>query len=254
MKKTMLVLAMALVGLASCKKDDSYKAGIFKGPEMDVYHGKAWTWIRINSSGIIDQAAISINDDALNSVKIGTGNGGGDHQHNDNVVLKFHPFADGSVFRHVWLNWNPDGHPPAGIYNKPHFDLHFYMVGSAERETFVDPLKLDASLTASYLPLNYIGVDPVPTMGKHYIDVTSPELNGQPFTQTFIHGSYDGKLVFLEPMITLDFLKTTTAFERSLPQPAKFQRSGYYPTKMKVTKANGVTNIILDAFVYRQAS
>jgi hypothetical protein len=128
------------------------------------------------------------------------------------------------------------------------------MISSEERETHVDPVKLDAALTADYLPANHIGVDPVPTMGKHYVDVTSPELNGQPFTQTFIFGSYDSKLTFWEPMITLDFLKNTTNFERTIPQPAKFQKTGYYPTRMRVAKANGATNIILEGFVLRQAS
>ncbi len=253
MKKQFLILATALIGFASCKKDDVYKAGIFKGPEVPVYHGKAWTWININKSGMIEQVAISIDDSALNSVKTGAG-GGGTHQHEDNTVLKFHQFAGGSIFNHVWLNWNPEGHPPAGVYNKPHFDIHYYMTSPQERENYLDPAKLDAAMPAAYLPANYLGIDPVPTMGKHYVDVTSPELNGQPFTQTYILGSYDGKLVFLEPMITLDFLKATTNFERPLPQPAKFQKAGYYPTKMRVTKANGVTNIIMEAFVYRQAS
>lgn len=253
MKKIILIVSAVIVGLASCKKDDDTKGGIFKGPEASMHHGKAWTWIELNNLGVIERAAISINEAALNSVPVGHGNGGG-HQHDDNVILKFHPKAEATIFKHAWLNWNPDGHPPAGVYSVPHFDLHYYMVSSEERQTFVDPAKLDLALTADYLPANYIGIDPVPTMGKHYVDVTSPELNGAPFTQTFIHGSYDGKLVFLEPMITLDFLKTTTNFVRTLPQPAKFQKSGYYPTKMRVSKANGVTNIILEAFVYRQAS
>ena len=25
------------------------------------------------------------------------------------------------------LNWNPHGHIPPGIYDRPHFDVHFYM-------------------------------------------------------------------------------------------------------------------------------
>ncbi len=47
----------------------------------------------------------------------------------------------------------------------------------------------------------------VPQMGAHWVDVTSPELNGSTFAQTFIYGSYDGQVNFYEPMITLDFLK-----------------------------------------------
>jgi Domain of unknown function (DUF5602) len=255
MKKLFFLLSVATVAFTSCEKDkDNDKSGIFKGPEAEVYHGKAWTWIQLDKQGKPERVAISINDAALNSVKPGDGSSSGDHQHDDNVVLKFHPKAEATLFRHVWLNWNPNGHPPAGVYTRPHFDLHYYMVPSEERETFVDPVKLDAALAPDYLPANHIGVDPVPTMGKHYIDVTSPELNGQPFTQTFIFGSYDSKMVFWEPMITLDFLKNTASFERSIPQPAKFQKTGYYPTKMRIVKASGVTNIILEGFVYKTQS
>jgi hypothetical protein len=94
----------------------------------------------------------------------------------------------------------------------------------------------------------------IPKMGKHWIDVTSPELSGEKFSQTFIFGSYDSKVIFYEPMITLDFLKKTSKFERPIPVPAKFQKSGYYPTKMRVVKHDGVTEVLLDGFVKRQAS
>ncbi|MGG9964203.1 hypothetical protein [Ferruginibacter sp. SUN106] len=254
MKKLFLLAITAGALFTSCKKNDEKAAGIYKGPETAVYHGKAWTWIQLNNDGNPERMALSIDDAALNSVAVGTGTTGGEHHHDNNVVLKFHPKAAATIFNYVGLDWNPDGHPPVGIYDKPHFDFHFYMASPEETATYLDPVKLDASLPADYLPANYIGVDPVPAMGKHYVDVTSPELNGQLFTQTFIYGSYDAKLKFLEPMITLDFLKATTSFERAVPQPAKYQKAGYYPTRMRIEKSNGVTNIILEGFVLRQAS
>jgi hypothetical protein len=55
-------------------------------------------------------------------------------------------------------------------------------------------------------------------------------------------------------MITLDFLKKTRKFERPIPVPAKFQKPGYYPTKMRVVKHDGVTEVLLDGFVKRNAS
>ncbi|MGI8637700.1 MAG: hypothetical protein ACR2KZ_20055, partial [Segetibacter sp.] len=79
------------------------------------------------------------------------------------------------------------------------------MVSEAEVAAAADMTKLNADPTASYLPQNYFPGAPVPQMGKHFVDIASPELNGQPFTQTFIYGSYDSKVTFYEPMITLDF-------------------------------------------------
>jgi hypothetical protein len=258
MKKTLLFSLAVILFAASCTKDKGEnKAGIFKGPETAMHHGKAWTWVQLNKEGKPERIAVTIDNDALNSVPTGDNNHGGGHTHDDNVVLKFHEKANDIMFNHVWLNWNPAGHPPANVYTKPHFDIHYYISTVAERETYVDPAKLNADPAAGYLPPLHVGADPVPAMGKHWVDITSPELNPnnpQPFTQTFIYGSYDSKVVFYEPMITLDFLKTTVNFERTIPQPAKFQKSGYYPTKMKVQKQGNAVNIILDDLVYRTAS
>lgn len=259
MKRLKFLALVALLVSMSCSDDDQGggpidQSGVFKGAEVNVYDGKAWTWVELNTKGEPEKVAISIDQDALNSMPSGDGQSPGGHDHHNNLVLPFDAKAEASLFKHVWLNWNPNGHPPAEIYGLPHFDMHFYMVDKAERETYTDAGKLDKSLEADYLPANYTGVDPVPAMGKHYVDTTSPEFNGQVFTQTFIHGSYDSKLVFLEPMITLEFLKKTTSFKRSLPQPSKYQKSGFYPTTMRVEKAGQVIQIILEDMVYKTAS
>lgn len=252
MKKTLIIVMVAALA-ASCKKDHE-SDNIFKGPVSQLYGGKAWTWLQLSKEGVPERIAVAITDEALNSVPVQEGDGG--HDHHNNLVLALHPKASVTPFDHVWLNWNPAGHPPANIYTKPHFDIHYYMVSPAVREQYVDPAKLDANPPMDYLPANHIGADPVPTMGKHWVDITSPELNPtnpQPFTQTFIYGSYDSKVVFYEPMITRDFLKATANFERAIPQPAKFQKAGYYPTKMRVVKHDRITEIIMDGMVYRQA-
>ena len=107
----------------------------------------------------------------------------------------------------------------------------------------------------AYLPVTYFNAGGgVPKMGAHWVDLTSGEFNGKAFTETFIYGGYDGKVTFYEPMITLDFLKSSNNFERSIPQPAKFQKRGWYPTKMKIIKHDGLTDVILDGFTFREQS
>jgi hypothetical protein len=257
MRKFLTILTTVSLFVMSCSKDEEQnRNNIFKGPKVDMHHGKAWTWVELKSDGSPERIAVTIDDDALNSVPTGGDNSGG-HSHDDNAVLPFHEKANSFLFKHAWLNWNPAGHPPANIYTKPHFDIHYYMSTAAEREAYVDPAKLNADPATGYLPPMHMGADPVPTMGKHWVDVTSPELNPnnpQPFTQTFIYGSYDSKVVFYEPMITLDFLKATSNFERTIPQPTKFEKTGYYPTKMIIQKQGKETNIILAGFVYKTAS
>jgi hypothetical protein len=140
-------------------------------------------------------------------------------------------------FDHISLDWNPHGHEPEGVYTHPHFDIHFYSISKEERAVigFNDPLA-EVLPEPQYLPASYIPLPgSIPMMGKHWIDPASPELHGEDFTQTFIWGSYNQKIAFLEPMITLDYLlsKPNTSF--ALEQPTAFQQTGkYYPTSYSI--------------------
>ena len=72
-------------------------------------------------------------------------------------------------------------------------------------------------------------------MGAHAVDTATPELRGDPFTSTFIYGYYNGRMTFVEPMISTAFLKTKTNFTAPVKQPAAYPRRGYYPTRYSVT-------------------
>lgn len=262
MKKFFLLTLTAAALFSSCKKEhDMDRPGIFKGPEEQVHDGKAWTWFETDKAGQPKKLALAITDAALNSVPVGDG-GTGPHDHGDmenNWILKFHPKADVLPFNHVGMGWNPNGHEPEQVYGLPHFDFHFYM--PTPEEIAAIPVyeqakeKFDNYPAAEYFPANYMNFGGgVPQMGAHWIDVTSPEINGAKFTQTFIYGSYDGKVTFYEPMITLEFLKATSNFTRPIPEPAKVQKTGWYPTELNIVKHDGLTEIILNKMVYKTQS
>jgi hypothetical protein len=251
MKKAFLILSASAV-FFSCTKERP-KQDEFTGASTEVAQGKAWSSVKLDKNGAPQRLVLTIDQAALNTMPGASEMPGHEHENTMMVTLPSKA-AETTPFKFIMLNWNPEGHEPAGIYDIPHFDMHFYTTQMTEVVNYVDMAKLNAAPGADYLPANHIGGAPVPQMGKHWIDVTSPELGGALFTQTFIYGSYDSKVVFYEPMITLDFLKNTSSFERPLPQPAKFATAGYYPTKMRIYKEQGATNISLEGFVYRQAN
>ena len=258
MKKLLFALSVTAV-FSACDKDEIKPvAGIFKGTETKFQHGKSWTWIEMDAQNKPLRIGISIDDAAMNSLDTSHPGSGG-HTHVNGLSLAIPSRSADVPFQHVMLDWNPHGHEPAGVYDKAHFDFHFYLTSEAERKAIPayeqDSAKFKVLPGTSYMPNLYIAIPGgVPQMGTHWIDVTSGEFNGAGFTQTFIYGSYNGKVNFYEPMITKDFLDATTTFERAVPTPAKFQKNGYYPTKMKVTRAGGVTNVTIENFVYRTAS
>lgn len=250
MKKFLVLAVAASSFMFACDKDNN-KDKEYNSDQATLHGGKVWTSARVDRDGKPVSVSIIVNDAALNSVPVGQPS---DHMSPQNNILV--PISDksGTPFKFAMVNWNSSGHEPDNVYTVPHFDFHFYTSNQADVMNYMDDAKLNAEPNAAYIPANHISGPGVPMMGKHYIDANTPELHGQPFTQTFLYGSYDSKVVFMEPMITLAFLKNTTTFERSVPQPTKFQQAGYYPTKMKVSRHDGVTEISLTDFVSRQAS
>ena len=174
---------------------------------------------------------------------------------------------------YVLANWNPMGHIPVGVYDVPHFDVHFYLNPNSERLAIrtgpcpalvnCDDYVLGKRLPdARYLAPDYVDLDAVePAMGNHLIDQTAPEFHGQPFTHTWIYGTWDGETTFYEAMVTRawyaglrDGGTADACFPFKLPQ--EWQRSGWYPTtyclRHRANRGELVTS--LEDFVYRTAS
>ncbi|MBO0930166.1 DUF5602 domain-containing protein [Fibrella aquatilis] len=160
-------------------------------------------------------------------------------------------------FQHIMINWNPQGHEPDKIYTVPHFDFHFYIQPMAEVMAIPPypqaPTKFDKLPAATFLHADFVkGPGGVPGMGAHWSDVTSPEFKGQPFTETFVYGSYDGKVTFWEQMVALSYLKTSPSMEKAIKLPAKYEKPGYYPTRYSIkTNSDGSQEVALDGFTLR---
>jgi len=117
-------------------------------------------------------------------------------------------------FHHVAVNWNPKSHIPEGVYNVPHFDFHFYTISPTERERITargeDLERCRKRLPEAFVPEGYVLApgSEEPGVGAHWIDPASHEFHGKAFTHTFIYGSYDGRLIFVEPMMSKAFLES----------------------------------------------
>jgi hypothetical protein len=170
-------------------------------------------------------------------------------------ILDFPSQIGTTPFRHIMINWNPNGHEPAGIYDKPHFDFHFYTISSEQRQQILpweqDSMKFKNLPAPAYFPANYMYFGGgIPQMGAHVVDVTSPELHGQPFTETFFYGSFNGAIIFLEPMIELNTFMQAQV-NRAVPRPEKVAQSGLYPRHYQVVKEPNSYSIVFDDFEMR---
>ena len=82
------------------------------------------------------------------------------------------------------------------------------------------------------MPDGYIVPEDIegPRMGAQAIDPSSPAFNKQPFMKNFICGFYEGKLIFIEPMMTKDFLETRPNSTDRIKISRSYAKNGYYPS------------------------
>lgn len=211
------------------------------GESVRIGNGTARTYV-VTEGGRPVEIGVALGEKALERLP-SHHDAGGVHVHGHTTfeyVLSL-PAEKDVKYRHVLVNWNPGGHEPPGIYDLEHFDFHFYTMTSEERLTIdeADPdfqRKAEREPAPEYVPEGYILPAPLAfaRMGVHWVDPKSPELNGETFTNTFIFGSWDGRVIFAEPMITKKFLESKQDFSAKVPLPAKCAEPGLQPSGYSV--------------------
>ncbi len=224
-----------VVSFPSCDDDDGAglpQPAVLSGPQVSVGDGQAWTEITYDPDGEPSEMAVVFTEAAMENLPTGS-------PHAHEFLLPMPSSATVAPNTHATLDWNEHGHAPPGVYDVPHFDIHFYFISQAERGLIGpnDTTEFNRPLPADQLPEMYIETPGgVPRMGAHVVNAMSPEVNGSgPFTHTFIYGKYDGQLNFLEPMAAESWLRTYPNITVPIRQPQSFGRSGYFPREYSIT-------------------
>lgn len=224
------LFALGTALLAGCAMPDraAYSpAGTYEGPPVAIGQGQARTFVVLDERGQASTLGIRLSEGALSGLPAD-----GEREYPLNLPEE----AAGTGYDHVTVDWNPHGHIPPGIYDKPHFDFHFYVIDKEQRNAITlegdDLERARKAPEPAHMPADYVlppGTE-VPGMGAHAVDPGSDEFQGKPFTQTFIYGFYDGRIVFVEPMMTLEFLASRPAVSTPVQQPELHDPAFAYPT------------------------
>jgi hypothetical protein len=263
--RSKVLVAVALVGAAYGISKATLDAGaagttsLRYGGSVELGKGEARTYVVADpQTGRPLEVGVALTEAALEGLPTTGEHGGNGHEHYTSSILPL-PAGHGTPYRFVELNWNPTGH--GGPYTAPHFDFHFYRITLEEHDA-IDPTRADyAGQAAAFpapaeLPAGYVSSHvlmnlapaqaSVPKMGLHWLDTASPELppRNRPFTATFIVGSWGGKVIFDEPMVTRAFILAQrdggTAGTRIPVAPAaRYAPAGYYMDSYRVSFDRG---------------
>jgi hypothetical protein len=232
--------------------------GVHFGDPVAFGRGTARTFVAIDSNSQPTSLGVSLSAEALDGLPVDAppDDIGWLHRLPLPAVVALPPF------NHVALYWNPRGHDPEGVYNVAHIDVHFFLSSPAEADGITangrDLERCYRLPPPSAIPAGYI-LPPGTQhhrMGVHWVDGQSHEFHGRSFTASFLLGSYDGQINFLEPMIARDFLVSRPDLTRSLPQPSAYARAGWYPSTWTVRwdGGRGEYVIVLEGLQWRDAT
>ncbi|MBD0254985.1 MAG: DUF5602 domain-containing protein [Cytophagales bacterium] len=247
---SLTALLLSAMLLASCENKAEKKTSpkVYYGKEETLGGGKARSFVELNGQGNPVRFGVAISEAALNGLP---------HEM-VGVTLEMPAQAAATGFKYVDLGYMPHGHEPQGIYTEPHFDIHFYNITNGERLNILPTgeAKFNHYPPQGYLPAGFVPAGAVPQMGMHWADATGGEFQGKGFTQTFLYGSFDSKVIFYEPMVATAYLKNVKNDRFSIKQPQKFAAAGNYPQSYNIRHDQGAKQyeITLEEFTQKQAN
>ena len=279
-----LLILGVLVGASKWPSDAA--SDVLEGPAVRVGNGSAHLFVELGPHGEPTTIGIALSGDALDGLatRMNTtsrcwdkdGNGAvthgeclGDYQ--ADLLPPTGTVELGLPVRWATVNWNPEGHvdPAPPVWSAPHFDFHFFIVERSLIEgirtgpcaEFIDCADFERAsipLPERYVPEDYADVGAaVAAMGNHLVDVRDPELLDPTlgFSRTFIHGAYDGELIFLEPMVSHAYLSSKPDECSVLRTPSAYAVAGYYPTSycVRYDDATERYRVTLEGLTYRRA-
>jgi len=261
---------------------------VHQGGSAGIGNGEVSTYVEMDAAGNLASIGVRLSASALEGFPLeldGTapcydvdGDGSEDARTECFMMLRrdlYLPSAASHAtapFGYVQFNYNPEGHPPPAppVYAKSHFDFHFYLVGLDDVKEirtgtcgfFIDCEAFERArvpVPVEYMPPEYIEVGAAAgEEGNHLLLSTAPELADPPadFTQTFIFGSYDGHIIFYEPMIAASVFTTDLDECFDIAQPTAWEVAGPYPTRycMRYLPDEEAYSVSLESFVRRDAT
>jgi len=287
-QRTLPVALGVSIALAACSPQPAAGPVLHQGDAADFGTGDVSTYVEVDLAGELASIGVRLSASAFDALPVtqdGTapcfdvdGNGEEDQKTECFMMLRrdldlpSESSAAVSPFGYVQFNYNPHGHPPPAppVYAEPHFDFHFYLVGLEDvREIrtgtcgfFIDCEAFERArvpVPDEYMPPAYIEVGAAAgEEGNHLLLSTAPELGDPPaeFTQTFIFGSYDGQIIFYEPMIAAALFTPDLDECHDIAQPAAWEVAGAYPTRycLRYVPNENAYKVSLESFVRRHAS
>ena len=240
--RTLSLLLLSTALLSGCGStepdvDPVVKGGTFTGGDRRIGNGEARAFVTLDDDGNPTEIGVRIDQDALAGLPYNLLG-----ERSRIYELELPAQADSTPFRHVTIDWYPQGDRGGELFDTARFDIHFFMM-EGEELVAIDPVTPGAQSKAENLPPSdeipsgYTTDDSVtfePNVGVHWYDPA--DLPGpDDFEKILLYGSWDGALTFIETRLAWDWLVNKPEFSEPLARPVTWPTEGSWPTTWSVS-------------------
>ena len=226
----------------------------FYGPQVQLGDGHLRSWIRLSPENVPEELGIEMTSGVLENLPPTL---------TESLIPLHHKAKELTPYDNIVFNTRANP-PPVGFVTVPHFNTHFYMISEEEQMSMPAPSPANTSLSSSaaygrppagVLPADY--TIPGPTFGgRHWLDKNGSLVStaNNTLSHEFMYGTFDGKVIFLEPIVSMQFLLSGTEVHKAIKQPLIFDPiNTYYPTQYNIytDSKTGRIYVSLSEFVWK---
>lgn len=219
----------------------STESRMVMGESKPLGHGTMTAWVKLDPHGRPLALGVTLTEAAISGLPTKATPDRESPITSLEDALVFPPEARETAFEHVGVSWHPYGHEPFEHWGAPHLDFHFFLVDQLARAGMTsvgdDTLRMFKPPPSNMVPADYVDAHiAAPNQGDHWVDRLAREFHGHGLDDTFLYGSYNGEIVFWEPMISVPYWLSHPDKLVNIKLPRDYARRGvYYPTQYRMS-------------------
>lgn len=275
MKESYLLRKILMVGLLfvifSCDieeftnnaaADSSKESGFSKksegivfayGPEVAVGNGFVYSWISFNKFNIPLEIGVAMSPELFDNLP-------SDGNFEKRLIVPLNDAArEATPFDHIEINWNPESYSSIRGFKEAHFDFHFFMITPDERlliPAWSEATDNQFSLypAKQFMPFNYSPLlkeeGSFQYIGRYWLSNNFDK--DKMLTHTLALGTFDGLHIFITPVSSLEFIKSTLRLNENYSQPLELPVNKLFPREYNIfVDEKGYYNVTLSNFIRR---
>ncbi len=191
-----------------------------QGESFVIGNGQARSFVKVDKNQNLVSLGVGISETALDKLQV-------TEQHSFSFLIDMPEIGGSSPVDHIALDW---------MYNeqyseqaKPtHLGVQFYTIMLAERLSIVANEEERPEVYSEFIPKNFVPfTETKEGSGTYWMEESILKTDETDYNHSVIFRSHNGELTFVEPAISIDFLRSKKSIHSSVSSSVEFGKTEF---------------------------